>query len=80
MLGKLIDNMLFTPSNMEKKKIVITNPSEESLKFNLGYKDLIVDEQPVYDETIQYLQPVYEETDLVIVQHWEVKEILTDTE
>ena len=28
---------------MEKKKIVITNPGEESLKFNLGYKDLIIE-------------------------------------
>lgn len=73
MLGKLIDGTLITPSEMEKKKIIITNPSEESLKFNLGYKDLIIDEEPVYDEMTQYLQPIYEETDLVIIQHWEVK-------
>ena len=58
---------------MEKKKIVITNPGEESLKFNLGYKDLIIDEQPVYDEVAQYLNSIYEETDLVIIQHWEIK-------
>ena len=58
---------------MEKKKIVITNPGEESLKFNLGYKDLIIDEQPVYDEVTQYLNSIYEETDLVIIQHWEIK-------
>ena len=74
MLGKLIDGILITPSEMEKKKIVITNPSEESLKFNLGYKDLIIDEQPEYDEATQYLQSIYEETDLVIIQHWEVKD------
>lgn len=58
---------------MEKKKIVITNPGEESLKFNLGYKDLIIDEQPVYDEVTQYLNSIYEETDLVIIQHWKIK-------
>ena len=75
MLGKLIDNMLFTPSEMEKKKIVITNPSEESLKFNLGYKELIVDEQPVYDETSQYLQPIYDETEASVFQHWEIKSL-----
>jgi len=72
MLGKLID-VLITPSEVEKKKIVITNPSKESLKFNLGYKDLIVDEKPEYDETIQYLQPIYEETEINIIQHWEIK-------
>lgn len=74
MLGKLMDGILITPSEMEKKKIIITNPSEESLKFNLGYKDLIIDEQPEYDETTQYLQAIYEETDLIIIQHWEVKD------
>jgi hypothetical protein len=75
MLGKLIDGMLITPSEMERKKIVITNPSEESLKFNLGYKDLIIDEQPEYDEMTHYLRAIYEETDTTIIQHWEVKEI-----
>lgn len=75
MLGKIIDGNLITPSEMEKRKIVITNPSEESLKFNLGYKDLIVDEKPDYDTDTQYLNPVFEETDTEIVQHWEVKEI-----
>lgn len=82
MKKRTIDGMLITPSEMEKKKIVITNPGEESLKFNLGYKDLIIDEQPVYDEVTQYLNSIYEETDLVIIQHWEIKnysniEILT---
>ena len=75
MLGKLIDGTLITPSEMERKKIIITNPSEESLKFNLGYKDLIVDEQPEYDEMTHYLKTIYEETDATIIQHWEVIEI-----
>ena len=75
MLGKLIDETLITPSEMERKKIIITNPSEESLKFNLGYKDLIVDEQPEYDEMTHYLKTIYEETDATIIQHWEVIEI-----
>ncbi|MEE1042950.1 MAG: hypothetical protein UH854_03200 [Clostridia bacterium] len=80
MLGKLIDGNLITPNEMEKKKIIITNPSEESLKFNLGYKDLIIDEKPEYNEETQYLKTSYEETDTTIIKHWEVKEIPPLTE
>ena len=78
MLGKLIDGKLIIPDEMEKKKIVITNPTEECLKYNLGYKDLFIDAEPEYDEFTQYLHPVYEETATEIFHHWEVKE-LTDT-
>ena len=72
MLGKLINGVLITPSENEKKKLVITNPSDESLKFNMGYKDLIVDEKPEFDEEKQYLQPIYEETENAVLNHWEV--------
>lgn len=78
MLGKLVDGNLIRPSQNEFKKIIITNPSIESLKYNLGYKDLIVDVNPAYDEETQYLEAVYEETEDTIIVHWEVKEVVLD--
>ena len=78
MLGKLVDGNLIRPSENERKKIIITNPSIESLKYNLGYKDLIVDVNPSYDEETQYLEAVYEETEDTIYVHWEVKEVILD--
>ena len=72
MLGKLVNGVLITPSENEKKKIVITNPSDESLKFNMGYKDLIADEKPEFDEEKQYIQPIYEETEDTVIIHWKV--------
>jgi len=75
MLGKLVNGVLITPSKNELKKIIITNPSVESLKFNMGYKDLVVDEEPNYDFETQYLESIFEETDTTIINHWEVKEV-----
>ena len=49
MLGKLVNGVLITPSENEKKRIIVTNPSNDVLKFVMGYKDLTVDEQPEYD-------------------------------
>ena len=65
------------PSDNEKKKIVITNPTQEQLKFLMGYKDLVIDEQPETTER-QYAAPVYEETDTTITKHWEIKDIEQD--
>lgn len=75
MIGKLVNGVLITPSKNELKKIIITNPSIESLKFNMGFKDLVVDEEPNYDFETQYLESIFEETDTTIINHWEVKEI-----
>lgn len=76
MLGKLIDGELITPTEMERRKIVITNPNKESLKYNMGYKDLIIDPEPQYDADAQCLIPSYEETDSTIMQHWKVEDII----
>ncbi len=77
MLGKIIDGALVTPSANELKKIVICNPTEEQLKLIMGYKELIVDEEPMISEE-QYLIRVYEETDDTIIQHWEIKDIVME--
>lgn len=78
MLGKIVNGALIVPSENEFKKIIITNPSIESLKFNMGYKDLVIDEEPNYDIETQYLVPIYEEIETTIINHWEVTEIPTE--
>ena len=74
MIGKIVNGAFITPSPNERKKVVVTNPTDEQLKFLMGYKDVIVDEQPEISEK-QYLVPVYEESDDIIYQHWEIEEI-----
>lgn len=80
MLAKVVNGKLVIPTEAERQKIVITNPSEESLKFNLGYKDLTVDEKPEYDAATQKLRAVFEETETTITQHWEAVNITEETE
>ena len=75
MLGKLVNGVLITPSENERKRIIVTNPSNDVLKFVMGYKDLTVDEQPEYDSEKQYLQPEFEETDTEVIQHWVVCDV-----
>ena len=73
MLGKLINGVLMTPTANERKKITITNPTDEHLKLIMFFKDVIVDEEPKISSK-QYLVPVYEETETTIFQHWEVRD------
>lgn len=54
-------------------KLHISNPTEEQLKF-AGYKPVVEDEVPVFNEEIQYLQEVYSETDTEIRKSYVVKE------
>ena len=75
MLGKLVNGRLIQPSANERKKIVITNPTDKLLKLVMGYKDLSVTPEPEYDMETQYLSPVYEETETEIIRNWEVKDI-----
>ena len=75
MLGKIVNGVLMTPSDNEKRKIVITNPSDELLKLAMNYKDLVYDELPEYDTETQYLEQEIEETDELITVHYIVKDI-----
>lgn len=75
MLGKLINGRLIQPTENERRKIVITNPTDKLLKLVMGYKDLTVSPEPEYDMETQYLSPIYEETETEIIQNWEVKDI-----
>ena len=78
MLGKLIDGVLITPSVNERKKIVITNPTDKILKSVMGYKDLFYDDEPEYNIENQYLEQDIEETDTIITVHWIVKDIMIE--
>lgn len=43
------------------QKIVIANPTEELLKSEMGFKDVVDDNNPMYDETKEHLVASYEE-------------------
>ena len=72
MIGKLVNGVLIRPTEHERRGIIITNPSDESLKYNMGYKDLEIDEVPEYDALTQNAVPYYEETETLIKGHWEI--------
>lgn len=55
-------------------KLHISNPTEEQLKF-AGYKPIVEDEIPVFNEETQFLQEVYTETETEIRKSYVVKEI-----
>lgn len=74
MLGKLINGALVEPSENERKKIVIANPTDEMLKFVMGYKEVTFEAEPEYDIEKQSLTPVYTETEDAITVSWEVGE------
>lgn len=52
----------------------IINPRDENF-IEVGYKELVTDEEPTYNIETQYLQPYYVEQKNKIIQKWEIKEI-----
>ena len=75
MLGKIIEGTLITPSENERRKLVIANPTDEILKQILGYKEVNEADKPEYNEEAQYLKPVYTESDGGISVTWEVCDV-----
>lgn len=62
---------------VEYEDRIYTNPEKgypEVLQA-LGYKELVEEEQPEYNEETQYLEPIYEEKNDKIIKKWGVKEI-----
>ena len=41
----------------------------------VGFKDLVIDEQPTFDEQTEWLDYTYEELKTIIKQHWVVMPI-----
>ena len=70
------DNVTFADSRKilkyEDKQVI--NPKEQDF-INAGYKQLSIEEEPVYDTDTQYLQPQFSDTENEVVQSWEIKSI-----
>lgn len=78
MIGKIIDGVLVEPSENERQKIVVTNPTDEMLKMFMGYKDVFIEDEPDYDGRTHFLKPIYEETDNGINVSWSACEFPTE--
>lgn len=76
-LGKVLNESIILCTDNERKKIVITNPSEDILKYVLGYKNIIIpDEEPEYNSDTQYVElSVASETDDTIICEYIIKDI-----
>lgn len=60
-------------------KLHISNPTEEQLKF-AGYKEMVEDEVPIYDEETQYIEEVFTETETEISKSFIIKDIESEGE
>lgn len=79
MLGKIIDGRLVVAGRkITDGDITITNPTNEKL-VELGYKDLIYNPQPEYDNEEEKLVEVYGETETRIDVAYDIV-ALTDEE
>lgn len=63
-IGKVVAGRLVTPTEREYKGVVISNPTNEQLKFLCGYSDIDKEqvfsiEIPEYDETTHTINEVY---------------------
>ena len=75
MLVKLNANgqITYFPGWIEHKDKIYTNAAAEEIAQQYGWKPLVTDETPPYDEETQYLDIMYvEETDCVR-QMWVIK-------
>ena len=64
---------------VEEEGRIYTNPSEEEIR-KAGYKPLVFDGEPEYDEATQYLVRDIEEQDECYIVHWVVKEHIFEAE
>ena len=79
-LGRSLDGKITFCPEAERKRIIIVNPSEDILKYTLGYKDIIIpDEKPEYDLDTQYLElSIVSETNDTIICEYLIKNILDE--
>lgn len=54
---------------------VYTNAEAEKFAIEQGYKELIIEDKPEYNEQEKYLTDYFEETTNNVIQKWKVNEI-----
>ena len=54
--------------------IQVINPTDEDF-IKAGYKELVEEEKPIYDEETQYIYPFYEEKENRIEKKWDIFDI-----
>ena len=69
-----LENGRLIQYNGESIKLYIANPTEEQLRF-VGYKEMVEDEVPSYDEETQYVEEIYTETETEIYKSYVIKDI-----
>lgn len=55
--------------------VQVINPKDEDF-IKAGYKELVIEEEPSYNEETECLEPVYKELDDKIIQSWSIKNII----
>ena len=82
MFAKYIDeNTIKIGSNrtiIKYDDIQVINPKEEDF-IKAGYKELVIEEEPSYNEETEYLEPTYKEEENKIIQGWNIGRIVENT-
>lgn len=66
MLAKLIDGVLKEATDAERRKAVITNLSDDQMKFVYGYEDWTKEPYPEYDPETQWVEESYDDENKVV--------------
>lgn len=70
MIGKIINGQLYYPTEDEQQKIIVSNPTEDILKYVMGFKEIVTEDIPKYDSATQTLVENYsEEGDKITVTY-----------
>lgn len=70
MIGKIINGQLYYPTEEEQQKIIVSNPTEDILKYIMGFKEIVTNDIPEYDSTTQILVENYtEDGDKIVISY-----------
>ena len=70
MIGKIINGQLYYPTEDGQQKIIVSNPTEDILKYVMGFKEIVTGDIPKYDSATQTLVENYaEDGDKLVVTY-----------
>ena len=75
MIGKIINGQLYYPTEEEQQKIIVSNPTEDILKYVMGFKEIVTGDIPKYDSATQTLVENYVENGDKIVITYAVEDL-----